>query len=109
MLVKLGVSETAFVKSFHDILKPGGYVLIYNICPGPSPPDQPYLPWSDGRCPFPKSMWEDAGFKVLEFDKEDTAAIKDFARALGWDKGADGMDIDRDLFASYTLLKKTAK
>ena len=37
-LLNLGVEDAAFVKAFHEALKPGGRVLIYNICPAPVSP-----------------------------------------------------------------------
>jgi hypothetical protein len=51
-------------------------------------------------------MWESAGFKVIEFDKDDKAAFVPFAKALGWDKGDSPMDLENDLFVSYTLVRK---
>ncbi len=106
MLVHLGVSEEEFVKALHDSLKPGGYAMIYNICPAPAPPDKPYIPWADGRCPFPGKMLESAGFKVLKFDEDDSKAVREMAHAFGWDKGEGAMDLEKGLFAHYTLLKR---
>jgi len=102
-LVHLGVDEESFVRMFFRVLKPGGRVLIYNLCPAPAAPGKPYIPWADGRCPFPKEMWERAGFRVLAFDHNDDEAARAMARALGWDKGEGAMDVDNDLFALYTL------
>src|SRR5262249_53062441 len=56
-LLGLGVADDTFVKALYDALKPGGRVMIYNICPAPSPPGQPYKNWADGRCPFAKEVW----------------------------------------------------
>src|SRR5258708_7428952 len=44
LLIDLGVDDATFVKTLYDALKPGGRVLIYNICPAPSPPDKPFKP-----------------------------------------------------------------
>jgi SAM-dependent methyltransferase len=106
MLVDLGVSDEAFVKALYAALKPGGRVLIYNLSPAPSPPGQPYKPWTDGRCPFPRSVWESAGFKVQAFDANDDTAARAMGRALGWDKGPSAMDLDKDLLALYTLVER---
>lgn len=106
MLVQLGVSDEAFVAAIHSILKPGGYAMIYNICPAPAKPGAKYIPWSDGRCPFPRAMWEKAGFKVLAFDADDSVTCRKMAHALGWDAGERPMDLENDLFAHYTLLQK---
>lgn len=106
--VMLGVEDDAFVRTLFGLLEPGGYVLVYNICPAPAPPDKPYIPWADGRSPFPKEMWESAGFQVLAFDENDDAQARAMGHALGWDSGDHPMDLDHDLFAWYTLLRKPA-
>lgn len=104
MLVDLGVDDAAYVKALYESLKPGGHVLIYNICPHRSKPEEAYVPWSDGRCPFSKELLESTGFKMIKFDEEDSAAARAMAKILGWDKG--GMDLEGDLFAHYTLMRK---
>jgi SAM-dependent methyltransferase len=106
LLVDLGVDDTTFVRALYATLKPGGRVLIYNLSPAPSPPDKPYKPWADGRCPFPAPMWEAAGFHVIAFDVNDDAAARTMAHALGWDRGEGAIDIQNDLFAHYTLVEK---
>jgi len=106
MLVDLGVDDESFVRALYATLKPGGRVLIYNLCPAPAPPGKPYIPWADGRCPFPKPMWESAGFRVLAFDAKDDQAARLMGRALAWDQGESPMDLENDLFAWYTLLEK---
>src|SRR5262249_8197358 len=105
-LLGLGVDDARFVKAFAAALKPGGRVLIYNICPAPSPPGQPYKHWADGRCPFAKEVWESAGFRVVAFDREDSEAIRRVAHALGWDQGESPIDLDADLFAHYSMMEK---
>lgn len=107
MLVDLGVSEEVFVRVLYASLKPGGLVMIYNLSPAPAPPDQPYKPWADGRCPFPRAMLSEVGFEILAYDQEDSAAARTMARAFGWDNGQGGMDLENDLFAHYTLLRRS--
>lgn len=104
MLVKLGVSNDEFVGHLARILKPGGKILIYNLCPAQKPDPKDYIPWADGRCPFPREMLEKHGLRVVEFDKNDDEWARKMGRAIGWDK--DGMDLEKDLFAWYTLLEK---
>jgi SAM-dependent methyltransferase len=106
LLVDLGVDDETFVRALFAALKPGGRVLIYNLHPAQSPPDQPYKPWADGRCPFPVALWEKIGFKVLVFDQNDTKNAHAMGRALEWDKGQSAMDFEKDLFALYTLVEK---
>jgi hypothetical protein len=103
-LVKLGVADVNFCKAVFDALKPGGKVLIYNIC-GKQDPAK-YVPMTDGRCPFPKDMLETVGFKVLAFDADDTEGCRGMARTLGWDQGPNGMNLKDDLFAHYTLVER---
>jgi len=104
MLVKLGVSDEVFVKELFDGLKPGGFVIIYNICPAQNP--EKYIPWADGTSPFTKAQWEKAGFSVVAFDKEDQDGVKALAKALGWNVGESPMDIEKDLFAWYTIVQR---
>jgi SAM-dependent methyltransferase len=102
----LGMSDSDFLKTLHEALTPGGHVLIYNICPAPSPPGQPYKNWADGRCPFPREAWLSAGFRVVAFDRDDSETIRRFAYALGWDRGVAPIDVKSDVFASYSLMEK---
>src|SRR5208282_3848905 len=89
-LVSLGVDDETFVRTLHEMLAPGGRVLIYNLAPPPAPPDQPYIPWADGRCPFARAIWERVGFRVVAYDRDDTPAAKTMAHALEWDKEEGG-------------------
>ncbi len=109
MLVHLGVDDTSYVQAIARILKPGGFAMIYNLSPAPAPPDKPYIPWADGRCPFPREMWEAEGFSVIEFDRDDGPAARAIGHALGWDQGSRPMDLEKDLFAHWTLVRKRAK
>lgn len=104
MLVDLGVTDEQYLAALHEALKPGGYVIIYNLCPAPAPPDKPYIPWADGQCPFPKDLLEKSGFQILALDTLDDDPIRTLAHALGWD--SQGMDLTTDLFAWYTILKR---
>lgn len=102
--VNLGVSDEDFVKALFETLKPGGALIIYNVC-GPQPREG-YNPSADGRNPFPREAWEKAGFTVEKFDEEDHAGIRVVGKALGWDQGAQPMDLENGLFAWYSILKK---
>ena len=101
-LVSLGVDDEAFVRTLHEMLVPGGRALVYNIAPPPAPLDKPYVPWADGRCPFAREIWEKVGFKIVAFDRDDTPAALEMARALGWDKEEGGLEFS----AMYTLAQK---
>jgi hypothetical protein len=72
----------------------------------PPPPGKPYVPWADGRSPFAREMFEKVGFRVVAFEVDDTAAARAMARALGWDRGAEAMDLAHDLFGQYTLVQR---
>lgn len=99
-MIDFKVSHEDFVKSVYDILKKGGYMLIYNIH---NSAEKDYKPWKDGRSPYEISLYEKVGFKVLSFNEDHTDFIKLMAKALGWEKS---MDIENDLFATYTLVQK---
>ena len=101
-LISLGVDDESFVRTLHEMLAPGGKVLIYNLAPPPAPLDKPYIPWADGRCPFAREVWEKLGFRVVVFDRDDTPAAHKMAHALGWDREEGG----GELFATYTLVEK---
>ena len=105
-LIDLGMDDASFLGAIHDALKPGGWVLDLQPLPRASPPGQPYKPWADGRSPFSRSAWEKAGFRVEAFDKDDSTEARVMGHALGWDRGEGAMDLERDLFGIYTLVRK---
>lgn len=107
MLVHLGVPDSVFLARLAGAVVPGGLVMIYNLCPAPAPPGKPYIPWADGFCPFPRAAWERAGFRVVAFDRDDTPAARAMGRALGW--GESGMDLEKDLFATWSLFERRAR
>ncbi|MCB9853281.1 MAG: hypothetical protein H6819_09320 [Phycisphaerales bacterium] len=106
MTIDLGVTDEQYVQHVRDILKPGGLALIYNLCPAPAAEDKPYIPWADGHCPFPREMWEANGFEVLVFDKDDSEFARKMAKALEWDAVPQSMNLEGDLFATWTLVRK---
>ncbi len=104
MLLHLGVSDAEFVSALFEALKPGGLVVIYNLSPAPARENEPYIPWADGRCPFPREMWERTGFELIAFDvTDDTTAHAIFA-ALGYPTKTD--DGRQDLFSHYTIARR---
>lgn len=105
MLVDLSTTDEEFLRTVHESLKPGGFFVIYNICPAPSKPGEKYKPWADGLCPFDRSVMEKAGFKVLLFDQVDNAPVREMARALKWDTEMK-MDLENDTFAWCTIAQK---
>ncbi len=116
MLIDLGVDDATFLKTLYDALKPGGHLLIYNICPKQNDYQKEgggkYLPMADGLCPWPAKQLEAIGFKPVIIDRDDSEACRRMARILGWDQGDTGggaMDVENDLFAHYTLLAKPAR
>ncbi|MBL0921257.1 MAG: hypothetical protein IBJ10_03905, partial [Phycisphaerales bacterium] len=106
MLVDLGVDDETFLRALFGALKPGGRALIYNLSPKPAAEGQPYRPWADGRCPFDRAALEKAGFRVIEFEKDDSEAARRMGSLIGWDRGDRPMDLQHDLFAQYTLLER---
>jgi Cyclopropane fatty acid synthase and related methyltransferases len=106
LLVDLGVPAEVFVEKVAAALKPGGLFLIYNISPKQKPKGEGYIPWADGRCPFPREMLEKAGFEILEYNKDDSPFVRRMGEALDWDKGERAMDLENDCFAEYTLVRK---
>ncbi len=104
LLVNLGVDDAAFVKAVFDALAPGGLFVIYNLSPRLSRDDEPYRPWTDGRCPFPREILAAAGFEVLTFDQEDDETARAIFKMLEYPvTNAKG---EIDLFALYTISRK---
>src|SRR5262245_52438315 len=104
--IDLGVSDAEYVRAVHRLLKPGGYFLIYNLSPAPAPPDKPYLPWADGHSPFTAETLKAEGFDVIAFDKDDSPAARAMGHVLGWDTGEQPMDLEKDLFGTFTLARR---
>ncbi len=104
----LGASDDEVLRAFFNALRPGGHMLVYNICPALTPPDKPFVPWSDGRSPFSKTAWEAAGFTVLAFDQDDVEPVRRMGKIFGWDRDPDSpWDLDHDLSVLYTLAKRS--
>jgi SAM-dependent methyltransferase len=106
MLVDIGGDDRAFLKAVASTLKPGGWFVIYNLSPAPSAAGKPYLPWSDGRCPFSAEDLAAAGFETLVRDSVDDKAARALGAALGWDKPPVDMKLADDLFALVTIARK---
>jgi SAM-dependent methyltransferase len=106
MLVNLGVDDPAFLKAVASALKPGGWFVIYNICPAPNAAGKPYVPWADGRCPFSAEDLAAAGFETLVRDAVEDQAARALGAALGWDKPPVDMKLADDLFALVTIARK---
>ena len=103
--IHLGCDDEAFVTAVHRKLKTGGRFLIYNLHPAAAKEGEPYIPWADGRSPFDRDLFNRVGFDVIAFNVDDSAAARQIAAALAWDQR---MDLETDLFATYTLVKKRA-
>ena len=106
LLIHIGVDDTTFLKTLYSALKPGGRMLIYNISPKITPPNQPLIPWSDGRSPFSREQWDLAHFKILAFDADDTGPMREYGKLWGWDQGRDPLDLESDFYVLYTLVER---
>lgn len=98
--IPLGEEATVLATIFGEI-KPGGLFMIYNFTP-PQTPE--YVPMADGRSPFSKEALEKAGFEVLVFDADDTAAARALARLLPWEQP--DFHPESELFATWTLARR---
>jgi hypothetical protein len=109
--IDLGVDDAAFLKAVHGALKPGGWLVIYNICPAQSPAEdlsKPYIPWADGKSPYSKEQYEAAGFEVVVLDEEDAAWAIDAFTALGYSQGATKAEMKSQYFCWWTIARKKA-
>lgn len=103
--VKLGVEDDVFLRSIHDVLKPGGLAMIYNIGLGEAGEGDAYVAMNDVHDPFTGEQWEAAGFELVAFDADDSEAARAVGKALGWDQGERGMDLG-ELFGRYTIARR---
>jgi SAM-dependent methyltransferase len=106
LLVDLGADDKTFLKAVAKSLKPGGWLVIYNLGPAPSAAGKPYRPMADGRCPFSAEDLSAAGFETLVRDGVDDKAARALGATLGWDKPPVNMKLDDDLFALITVARK---
>lgn len=104
-----GVEPTAFLERLLAAMKPGGLVVFYNLGGRPPAEGEAYNPPTDIASPWSKTEYEDIGFEVLALDTDDSTVARRYAHALGWDADGRGMVLERDLFASYTVLRRPAK
>ncbi|MBX3364776.1 MAG: hypothetical protein KF866_08435 [Phycisphaeraceae bacterium] len=105
MLIDLGVTPEAYLAALRSVVRPGGLVVIYNLCP--AHPAGGYSPMADGRSPWTEAEWIAAGFEVLSFDVDDHGPARAMGKALGWDQGPRPMDLEAGLFAWYTVVRRT--
>jgi SAM-dependent methyltransferase len=106
LLVDLVTDDPTFLKAVARALKPGGWLVIYNLTPAPNAPGKPYRPMADGRCPFSAEDLAAAGFEMLVRDCVDDKAARALGAALGWDKPPVNMKLKEDLFALITVARK---
>jgi SAM-dependent methyltransferase len=106
LLVDLGADDQAFLKAVAKALKPGGWLVIYNLSPSPNAAGKPYRPMADGRCPFSAGDLAAAGFETLVRDGADDKAARALGAALGWDRPPVNMKLEGDLFALVTVARK---
>jgi hypothetical protein len=106
-LIDPGVPMSVYLQAFRDALKPGGLFVIYNI--SQKQDAEKYRPANDPRSPFTRAEYEAAGFEVLALDADDSVQARRFGDAAGWG-GPQGMgDLQTNLFAKYTVLRRVAK
>ena len=76
LLVDLGADDPIFLKAVAAALKPGGWLVIYNLSPAPNAAGKPYRPMADGRCPFSAEDLAAVGFETVVRDGEDDTAAR---------------------------------
>lgn len=101
--IDLGVDDETFVRTIFNGLKPGGWVVIYNICGPKARLDEPFNPSAEGENPFARKVWEDAGFEVLAYDEKDDETIRKLGAAFNWGKPE---ELETSFFAWYSVFKK---
>jgi SAM-dependent methyltransferase len=103
-MIDLGMPAQQYLAGFAKALKPGGYLVIYNISQRLDPSN--YRPANDGASPFSRDEYEAAGLKVVFFEQSDNDKVRRLGEALGWG-GPQGMgDLNTNLFAQYTVVQR---
>lgn len=102
-MVDLGVDDETFLRTVYNGLKPGGYVVIYNLSGPKAKESEPFNPSAEGENPFPKELWEKVGFTTLAYDEVDSPAIRKMGEGFGWGKPA---DLETAFFSWYSIFRK---
>lgn len=92
-----GISDAEYMRRLFDLLRPGGRLLVYNICAATEAATPPSGDLPDCRNPFSQAAWQAAGFRVRDYQRSDTAELRAFGQALGWTENR---------FSTYTLLER---
>ena len=79
-------------------------MMIYNIFV-PIPPDQPFKPMSDGRSPFSRKQWTEAGFVVHAFDEDDSKVVRRLIATTHGDDPVPPAELEQ-FHALYTLVER---
>lgn len=103
--VSLRTSYEMFLARANEALKPGGLMIVYNIG-GAGPELWEQFPASDFSCPFTREQWEQAGFELIAFNQKDDDPMREVAKALFLDRGPNGINLETNLYAQYTLARK---
>ncbi len=103
--VHLRTSNEMFLARMNEALKMGAYALVYNIG-GAGPELWEQFPASDFSCPFTREQWESAGFELIALNQVDDEPMRKAAKALFLDRGPDGINLETNLYAQYTIAKK---
>ncbi|MDP1826173.1 MAG: hypothetical protein Q8L48_23100 [Archangium sp.] len=102
--IDLGLDDQKVLGLIFGMLKPGAFFYIYNLAPAQA---EPYKPMADGRCPWSREVLQAAGFEVLAYDADDSTKARQMGHLLEWD--AEGDDLQKTLFATYTLLRRPVR
>ena len=102
-MIDLGVDDETFLKTIYTALKPGGYVVIYNLAGAKAKDSEPFNPSAEGENPFPQDLWEKVGFTTLAYDEVDSPAIRKLGEVFGWGKP---QDLETSFFSWYSVFKK---
>ncbi len=104
-LIDLGVSDGVFCRAVFERLKPGGLFVVYNLNPiEVAEGEEGWVPWSDGRFPFERSLVEQVGFEVVHWNEPDPAGVDWLARI----SGNDLEETRSSTWAVWTALRKPA-
>ncbi|MGL5002383.1 MAG: hypothetical protein ACRDAM_05545, partial [Casimicrobium sp.] len=90
------------LRALSEALKPNGLMVVYRIGVGGTR-DAKRSPTSI-KSPFTSDELQEAGFKLLAFEQNDDAAVRQMGQLLRWDRAL-GVS-EGELVASYTVVRR---
>ncbi len=90
----LGRDQESVAAALYELLRPDGYILVYNVAVEPTPAENA----------LSRELWEGVGFEIHAFDQDDRGAAYGMGKELGWEAWA--TPLDENMRARYTVVRR---